>query len=84
MSPVNMNAGSANPAGTFGLASQGIDTGLRAMDSAAQAVASDGTHGQVSATNTVNALEARTQVAASARLFQTADQMLGTLLDLRA
>ncbi len=84
MSPVNINAGSASPADTFGLARQGIDTGLRAMDSAAQAVASDGIRGQVAATNAVNALEARNQVAFSARVFQTADQMLGTLLDLRA
>jgi hypothetical protein len=84
MSPTSISAGSASPADTLGLARQGIDTGLRAMDGAAQAVASDGTRGQLSATNAVNTLEARTQVAASARVFQTADQMLGTLLDLRA
>jgi hypothetical protein len=84
MNAMSINAGSASPADTFGTARQGIDTGLRAMDNAAQAVASDGARGQLSATNTVDALEARTQVAASARLFQTADQMLGTLLDLRA
>ena len=84
MSPVNVSAGAANYLDTLSRAREGIDNGVRAFDAAAQAVASDGTRGQVAATNTVDAVEARNQVAASARLFQAADQMLGTLLDTRA
>lgn len=84
MSPVNASAGSASYLDTLTAARQGIDNGVRAFDATAQAVASDGTRGQVSATHSVDAIEARTQVSASARLFEAADQMLGTLLDTRA
>ena len=66
------------------LARQGVDSGVQSFDAVAQAVAADGARGQVSATNVVDALQARNQVAASARLFTAADQMLGTLLDIRA
>jgi hypothetical protein len=84
MSPVNASTAAANYLDALSRAREGIDNGVRAFDAAAQAVASDGTRGQVSATNTVDAIEARNQVAASARLFQVADQLLGTLLDTRA
>jgi len=84
MSPVNASSGSANYLDTLNRARQGIDAGVQSFDVAAQAVAADGARGQVSAANSVDALEARNQVSASARLFQAADQMLGTLLDLRA
>ncbi len=83
MSPVNLNAVGRYP-DAFGSARQGVDRGLAAADQAAQAVASDGSHGVVSARNTTDALTARNEVAASVRVLETADQMLGTLLDVRA
>jgi hypothetical protein len=84
MAPVSNTGSAPSFLNTLGLARQGIDSGVRAFADVAQAVAADGTHGRVAASNVVGALEARNQVAVSARLFQTADQMLGTLLDIRA
>ncbi len=84
MSPINASPGSASYLDTLTAARQGIDNGIRAFDAAAQAVASDGARGQLSATHSVDAIAARTQVSVSARLFEAADQMLGTLLDTRA
>ena len=84
MSPINLGSGAANYLDTLSRAREGVSNGVQAFDVAAQAVASDGTRGEVSAGNTVDALAARNQVSASARLFQAADQMLGTLLDIRA
>lgn len=84
MSPVNGPASVPDFLSALGLARQGIDAGVRSFDEVAQAVAQDGAQGRVSATSAVDALQARNQVAASARLFASADQMLGTLLDIRA
>jgi hypothetical protein len=84
MSPVNGSPGVPQFLDALSLARQGVDTGVRSFDEVAQAVASDGARGQVSATNVVDALAARNQVQASARIFSAADQMLGTLLDVRA
>ena len=38
----------------------------------------------ISAQNEVAAMTARNQVAAAARVFETGDQLLGTILDLKA
>jgi hypothetical protein len=84
MSPVNVSSGSTSYLDTLSLAREGVANGLRTFDAAAQAVASDGTRGQISASNTVDAIDARNQVSASVRVFQAAEQMLGTLLDTRA
>jgi hypothetical protein len=84
MSPVSGTAPVPNFLNALGLARQGIDHGLRSFDAIAQAVAADGTRGQVAARHVVDALVARDQVAFAARLMTTADQMLGTLLDVRA
>jgi hypothetical protein len=84
MSPVNLSGGAPNYLDTLNRARAGVDAGVQSFDAAAQAVATDGTRGQVSATHLVDALQARNQVAFAARLFKTADQMIGTLLDLRA
>jgi len=84
VSPVNFSNGAPNYPDTRSRARAGVDAGVQSFDAAAQAVASDGTRGQVSATHLVDALAARNQVAYSARLLRTADQMIGTLLDLRA
>ena len=84
MSPVNGSPGVPQFLDALSLARQGVDAGVRSFDEVAQTVASDGARGQVSATSAVDALVARNQVQASARLFSVADQMLGTLLDIRA
>lgn len=66
-------------------ARQGIQTGVRNFDEVAASVASATTAEQgPSATDAVNAITARNQVAVSARVFAAADQMLGTILNLRA
>ena len=66
-------------------AREGIDRGVASFEEVAQAVAGGVSNPlAVSAGNQVNALLARTQVAASAKAFETGDQVLGTLLDLRA
>jgi hypothetical protein len=84
MSPVNGSAAAASFLNTLGLARQGIDNGRRSFDAVAQAVASDGTRGQLSARHAVDAIAARDQVVFAARLMTAADQMLGTLLNVRA
>ena len=84
MSPVTASPGAAHYLDTLNRARAGIETGVQSFDAVAQAVAADGARGEVSATHAVDALAARNQVAIAARLFRTADQMLGTLLDLRA
>ncbi|HUO80697.1 MAG TPA: hypothetical protein VMU00_11205 [Steroidobacteraceae bacterium] len=84
MAPVNSAGGAGSYLDALARAREGIDNGLRSFDATAQAVAEDGTRGQVSAGHAVDALEARNQVSVAARLFQAADQMLGTLLDIRA
>jgi len=83
-----------NPIGTSGVpgflsaldyARDGIDKGVESFDQVAQAVAGAVSNPlAVSAQNQVNAIAARNQVAASAKAFETGDQILGTLLNLRA
>jgi hypothetical protein len=84
MGPANVTGSVPNFLSTLSLARQGIDTGVRSFAEVAQAVAADGVRGQVAARTVVGALTARSQVAFAARLFRTADEMLGTLLDIRA
>ena len=84
MSPINFSSGAPTYPDALSRGRAGVDAGVQSFDAAAQAVASDGARGRVSATHLVDALEARNQVAYSARLLKTADQMIGTLLDLRA
>ena len=64
-------------------ARRGIDAGLQSFDQVAAAVRSQRPRG-VSANAAVGALLERTQVSASARAFEASEQLLGTLLDLRA
>ncbi len=86
MAPMAPISASAPPSflDTLQSARQGMESGVRSFEAVAQAVAADGALGRVEPGNTTAALEARNQVAAAARLFQAGDQMLGTLLDLRA
>jgi hypothetical protein len=66
-------------------ARQGIDQGVQSYEQVAQSVAGAiANPAAISAQNEVAALGARNQVAASARVFATADQFLGTILDLKA
>ena len=60
-----------------------IDAGRQFFDQVAAALGSQRPSG-VSANAAVGALLARTPVSAAARAFEASDQLLGTLLDLRA
>jgi hypothetical protein len=82
MSPVQ--GSNASFLDALGAARAAIDTGVRTFAVAAQTVADAGTRGALPASGLVAGVEARNEVAAAARVFGTADQMLGTLLDLRA
>ena len=66
-------------------AREGMDNGIASFEQVAQAVAGAvGNPAALSAANEAQALTARNQVAAAARVFETGDQLLGTILDLRA
>lgn len=66
-------------------AREGIDKGVQSFDQVAQRVAgAAGDPSAVSAQSQIDAIGARNQVAASAKVFQTGDEVLGTLLNLRA
>ena len=66
-------------------AREGIDNGMQSFDRVAQKVAgATGNPAAISADNQVAALNARNQVAAAAKVFRTGDEILGTLLNLRA
>ena len=66
-------------------AREGMDKGMASFDQVAQAVAgAAGNPAALSAANEAQALTARNQVAAAARVFETGDELLGTILDLRA
>ncbi len=66
-------------------AREGIDRGVQSFDRVAQSVAgAAGNPAALSAAHEAEALTALNQVAASARVFETGDQLLGTILDLRA
>lgn len=66
-------------------AREGIDRGVASFDQVAQSVAGAVANpAALSAANEAAALTARNQVAAAARVFETGDQLLGTILDLRA
>ncbi|MBS0375620.1 MAG: hypothetical protein JSR73_13665 [Proteobacteria bacterium] len=84
MSAISPAVQAPNFLDTLTSARQGLDRGVRSFAEVAQAVASDGVQGRVEARHVTDALAARNDVAASARVYQAADQMLGTLLDLRA
>jgi hypothetical protein len=63
----------------------GIQQGVASYERVAASVAGAVAHpAAVSAENEVAALSARNAVAANAKVFATAEQLLGTILDLRA
>ena len=66
-------------------AREGIDNGVRSFDQVAQKVAgATGYPAAISADNQVAALNALNQFAAATNVFKTGDEILGTLLNLRA
>lgn len=66
-------------------ARDGIEKGAASFDRVAQAVAgAAGSPAALSAAHEAEAPTARNQVAAAARVFETGDRLLGTILDLRA
>lgn len=77
---------------TLGIGIQGIQDGLQGMDNAARKIARGGVDGpQGSATGAVDLIEPiidlklyQRSVEASAQIVKTADETLGTLLDIRA
>ncbi len=77
---------------TLGIGIQGIQDGLQGMDNAARKIARGGVDGpQGTATGAGDLIEPfidlklyQRSVEASAQIVKTADETLGTLLDLRA
>ncbi|GEM_PF-3636044 len=66
-------------------AREGMQRGVASYEQVAASVAGAVANpAAVSAENEVAALSARNLVAASARAFEASDQLLGTILDLRA
>lgn len=62
---------------------RGIDAGFERLDKAAARIARDGASGDL-AGDTVELLRARQEVRASAAVIRTADETIGTLLDVLA
>ena len=66
-------------------AREGIDRGVQSYEQVAQSVAGAVANpSAISARNEVAAMNARLQVAAAAKVFEASDQLLGTILDLKA
>jgi hypothetical protein len=65
-------------------ATQGVQRGIARTAAAAQAVATAAAEPRDLTAALVESRVGRTEVAANARMLRTADQMLGTLLDVRA
>ena len=61
----------------------GIDAGFSRLDKAAGRIARDGADGDL-AGNFVDLMKARQQVRASVAVIRTADETIGTLLDVLA
>ncbi len=61
----------------------GIAAGFERLDKAAVRVSRDGVEGDL-AGNMIDLMRARHQVRASAAVFRTADETIGTLLDVLA
>lgn len=61
----------------------GIAAGFERLDKAASRVARDGAEGDL-AGNMIDLMKARHQVRASAAVIRTADETIGTLLDVLA
>ncbi|MDT8438977.1 MAG: hypothetical protein RQ729_08230 [Wenzhouxiangellaceae bacterium] len=71
---------------TLSVGAQGIQSGMQRLDAAAQRIAADPQSANPSslATPMVEQKLATQQVQASAEVIQTADEMIGSLLDIMA
>ncbi len=63
---------------------QGIQTGMQRVSTAGSRIAASAVDPEMLAANAVEQMSGRHQVGLSAQLVKTADQMLGTLIDLKA
>jgi hypothetical protein len=63
---------------------QGIQAGMQRVNIAGGRIATQAADPKVLASNTVEQMSGRHQVGLSAQVVKTADQMLGTLIDLKA
>jgi len=63
---------------------QGIQAGMQRVSIAGSRIAVNAADAEVLATNAVEQISGRHQVGLSAQVVKTADQMLGTLIDLKA
>lgn len=63
---------------------QGIQAGMQRVNIAGGRIAAQAPDAEVLATNAVKQMSGRHQVGLSAQVVKTADQMLGTLIDLKA
>lgn len=63
---------------------QGIQAGMQRVNIAGGRIAVHAADAEVLAANTVEQMIGRHQVGLSAQVVKTADQMLGTLIDLKA
>ncbi len=69
---------------TLSLGLQGIQAGMNRVSIAGSRIAASSPDPEVLATNAVEQLSGHHQVSLSAQVVKTADQMLGTLIDLKA
>ena len=63
---------------------QGIQTGMNRIAIAGSRIAASSPDPEILATNAVEQMSGSHQVGFSAQVVKTADQMLGTLIDLKA
>jgi hypothetical protein len=69
---------------TLSMGLQGIEAGMQRVNIAGGRVAVHSANAEVLAESTVAQLSGRHQVTLAAQVVKTADQMLGTLIDLNA
>lgn len=69
---------------SLSLGLQGIQAGMQRVNIAGGRIAASGVDPEVLATNAVEQMSGHHQVGMSAQVVKTADQMLGTLIDMKA
>ncbi len=69
---------------TLSMGLQGIQAGMQRVNIAGSRIAVNAADAEVLATSAVEQMSGRHQVGLSAQVVKTADQMLGTLIDLKA
>lgn len=69
---------------TLSMGLQGIQAGMQRVNIAGSRIAASAVDAETLATNAVEQMSGRHQVGFSAQVVKTADQILGTLIDLKA